>query len=203
MTIHRRARLLGALLTLALVPVLAAPAASRPALRQDDGGMKTLGTDPANDALPALDITSLSVGLQDENVPSLHAANLEIRIGIDKMLPVVGGYDSLPGIEWIFDVKRRAFVAEAFVQQAEARFVLFELKGEAFEQVAQLEGTYDWTTGYISMVVPLHTIGATKHGTVVSGHGKRGTVDVDAHVHLGTTTHYADEMASTKDYVVP
>lgn len=63
-------------------------------------------------------------------------------------------------------------------------------------------GTYNWQDGFISIHVPLADIGA-KRGTVISGAGKKGTEDVDAHVHLGATDYYADRLATTKDYVVP
>jgi hypothetical protein len=157
------------------------------------GAMKQLGTDPANDAVPALDVTSLAVGTS--------GSNLEIQIGIEGMLPVTGGYPELPGIEWIFDLGGRTFVAEAVAGQ-EPAFYLFELRGGAFTQLDNPTGTYDHANGYASIVIPFKTIGA-RSGMKVSGTGKKGTEDVDAHVHLGPQTYYADTMATSKDYVIP
>ncbi len=186
----RGARLLAVLAVAALV---AAPASADPA-------MKELGTDPANDAPPALDLTYLQVGRNDvllADGKTLKA--LEIRLGVFGMLPVVGGYDSLPGIQWAFDVKGRTFVAEAYVSAGQPQFVLFELTGDTFQDLGELAGTYDWNDGYISMFVPLKTIKA-KRGTVISGHGEEN--DADAHVH-GAGTYYADYLTTTEDYIVP
>ncbi|MGH2729868.1 MAG: hypothetical protein ACRDJI_04585 [Actinomycetota bacterium] len=166
---------------------LASPAGAGPKL-------KTLGTDPAGDAPPALDITYLQVGRTGDD--------LVIRIGISGMLPQTGGYPTLPGIEWVFDVGSRTFIAEAVAGTSRPAFYLFEMKDDAFEQLESPEGTYDSADGYASILVPLETIGATS-GTKISGTGPKGTDDVDAHVHLGPQTYYADAMASSKDYVVP
>lgn len=169
------------------VAALAAPAAGGPKL-------KTLGTDAEGDGPPALDITYLEVRSTKEK--------LEIRIGVAGMLPMIGGYPELPGIEWIFDVKKRTFIAEGVARRSGPEFFLFEDKGDSFEQLASPEGTYDPDDGYISILVPLDVIGAAS-GTKISGVGKKGTEDVDAHVHLGPETHYPDRMATTKDYVIP
>jgi hypothetical protein len=166
---------------------LATPAGAGPKL-------KTLGTDPAGDGPPALDITYLQVGRT--------GSDLDIRIGISGMFPQTGGYPELPGIEWIFDVGSRTFIAEAVAGTSSPAFYLFEMKGDAYEQLESPEGTYDHANGYASILVPLETIGA-RAGSRISGTGPKGTDDVDAHVHLGPQTHYADVMASTKDYVVP
>ena len=169
-------------LVAALAPASAAPKMTR------------LGTDPAGDGPPALDVTYLDVGG--------HHGTLEIRIGVDGMLPGLGGYPELPGIEWTFDVAGRTFVAEGAVQNAAGSFYLFELKGGAFEQLDTPEGTYNPDDGYISIHVPYSDIGARK-GMKISGTGPKGTEDVDAHVHAGATTHYPDYLATTKDFVLP
>ncbi|HJR45254.1 MAG TPA: hypothetical protein VJ927_06580 [Actinomycetota bacterium] len=153
-----------------------------------------LGTDPAGDGVPALDVTYLQVGKT--------GSALEIRIGIDKMLPVVAGYPDLPGIEWVFDVKGRRFIAEAVASADGPLFFLFEEKDGAFEQLESPEGTYDPADGYASIIVPLKTIGA-KSGVKISGADGLENGDVDAHVHLLATTVYPDGMQTTKDYVVP
>ena len=153
-----------------------------------------LGTDPAGDGIPALDVTYLQVGKT--------GTNLEVRIGIDKMLPARAGYPELPGIEWVFDVKGRRFVAEAVASAEGPLFFLFEEKDGAFQQLKSPEGTYDPADGYASILVPLKTIGA-KSGVKISGADGLENGDVDAHVHLLATTIYPDGMQTTKDYVVP
>lgn len=155
--------------------------------------MTVLGEDPSGDGPPALDVTYLAVGKAGKN--------LEIHIGVDGMLPAIGGYPQLPGIQWAFDVKGRTFVAEAYVDDPDPRFLLFELVGDTFNQLGELEGTYDSADGYLSLLVPLKDIGAKK-GTKISGMGDPGTEDVDAHVHIGPQTYVADAFATTKDYVV-
>jgi hypothetical protein len=153
-----------------------------------------LGTDPAGDGLPALDVTYLDVGKLGKD--------LEIRIGIDKMLPVVGGYPKAPGIEWIFDVKGRRFVAEVVAGARVPEFYLFELKGDSFTQLPSPKGTYDPANGYASVLVPLKAIGA-KSGIKISGADDLEHGDVDAHVHVGRETIYPDGMQTKKDYVIP
>jgi hypothetical protein len=156
--------------------------------------MVELGTDPAGDGLPALDVTYLQVGKA--------GANLEIRIGIDKMLPVLGGYPAAPGIEWVFEVKQRTFIAEVVAGTPEPDFYLFEEKDGSFTQLASPQGTYDSADGYASVLVPLKTIGA-RRGVTISGVEGREHGDVDAHVHLGVTDYYPDGMQTTRSYVVP
>lgn len=156
-------------------------------------GMKRLGTDPSADGPPALDLTYLEVGAA--------RGALEIRIGIDGMLPGTGGYPQLPGIEWIFDLGGRTFLAEA-VADREPAFYLFELRDGAYTQLDSPSGSYDHANGYASISIPFEDIGANS-GMKLSGTGKKGTVDVDAHVHLGPQTYYADEMATSKDFVIP
>jgi hypothetical protein len=181
-------RKLSVLSLLALLVMTALPAgAAGPAL-------KTLGTDPAGDGHPALDVTFLQVGKNGKN--------LEIRIGLDGMLPVTGGYPDLPGVEWTFDVKDRTFLAEAVATAAGPDFYLFELKGEAFTQLESPTGTYDPADGYASVLVPLKTIGA-KSGVRISGTKGLEHGDVDAHVHLVAETYYPDGMQTKKSYVLP
>ena len=180
-------RLIRLVLCAALVFLLAPPATA-------GGGLARLGEDPAGDGPPALDVTYLEVGRM--------GSNLEIRIGVANMTPPNGGYPHLPGIEWIFDVKGTTYIAEGVATHGEPDFYLFVKKGASYEQLDSPHGTYNWQDGYISIHVPLKDIGA-RSGTVISGVGKKGTEDVDAHVHVGPITHTPDAMATTKDYVVP
>ena len=157
--------------------------------------LKRLGNDPAGDGPAALDVTYLDVGA--------HHGELEVRIGVDKMIPALGGYPELPGIEWTFDVNGRTFIAEAAVQNGQGNYYLFELqKDGSFAQLDNPTGTYDWADGYVSIIVPLEDIGA-KSGTKISGTGPKGTEDVDSHVHAIATTYYPDYLATTKDFIVP
>ncbi|MFN2588552.1 MAG: hypothetical protein ABR613_10610 [Actinomycetota bacterium] len=179
------------LVSLALCGLLAATAAPAAAAK---GGLKTLGTDPSGDGHPGLDVTYLKVGR--------NADALEIRIGLE-MLPQLGGYPDLPGIEWIFDVKGRTFVAEAVKTVGGADFYLFELGDDgSFRQLASPTGTYEAGDGYTSILVPLKDIGARK-GTVIRGTAGLPNGDVDAHVHVGPRTHYPDGMETDKPFVVP
>ena len=171
------------LLAAAVAAVLALPASAAPTV-------KTLGEDPANDAPPALDLTYLQAGAIGKN--------LEIRIGIANMLPGIGGYPQAPGIEWIFKAGSRSFLAEAYVNNTEGAFLLYEIKGDSYEEMGNIEGTYDAADGYISMLVPLKKIGAKK-GTKIAGAGEN---DVDAHVHHAGTT-YTDYITTTKGITVP
>lgn len=182
-------RKLVAVATALMIALPIASAGAEPAER-----MVRLGTDPAGDGLPALDVTYLDVGRSGKT--------LEIRIGIDKMLPVVGGYPAAPGIEWVFDVKGRRFIAEAVADTREPDFYLFELKGDAFTQLPSPEGTYNPDDGYASVLVPLKAIGA-KSGVRISGADGLEHGDVDAHVHAGPQTYYPDGMQTKKDYVIP
>lgn len=160
-----------------------------------------LGSDPAGDGPPSLDVTFLDVARNGDS--------LEIRIGVDKMLPVVGGVPEGPGIEWIFTAGKRSFLAEA-VAGPSPSFYFFELKGDTFEQLQGMTGTYDSSEGFIRMLVPLELIGA-KRGTVVKGFhdpleelNKDNGTDVDAHVHNPAGgTEYLDDMETTKSYRIP
>jgi hypothetical protein len=157
--------------------------------------MTVLGEDPAGDGPPALDVTYLAVGKAGKA--------LEIHIGVDGMLPAIGGYPQLPGIQWAFDIKSRTFVAEAYVDNQNPRFLLFELdENGGFTQLGELEGTYDSADGFIRMLVPLKDVGAKK-GTKVSGMGPKGTEDVDAHIHVGPVTEITDAFATERDYKIP
>lgn len=179
------------LVSLALCGLLAATAAPATAAK---GGFKTLGEDPAGDGIPGLDVTYLKVGRTGDA--------LEIRIGL-QMLPQLAGYPDLPGIEWIFDVKGKTFLAEAVKTTSGADFYLFELSDDgSFRQLTSPTGTYEGADGYASVLVPLKDIGAKK-GTVIKGTDGLPNGDVDAHVHVGPQTHYPDGMETDKAYVVP
>lgn len=170
--------LLAGLLAVALAIPLQAGAAPK---------LKRLGTDPAGDAPPALDLTYLDAGR--------NGSNLEIRIGIQGMTPGTGGYPILPGIQWQFTTGKGHYLAEAFVDGRTPEFLLFEIEGDTAQQMGNIEGTYDFTDGYISMLVPLEMIGARK-GTTISGAFDEG--DADSHVHTGVATEYSDYLTTTK-----
>lgn len=172
------------ILALVVAAVLLAPPAAA------ESKMKRLGEDPAFDAPPALDITYLDVGRNRKD--------LEIRIGINGMLPGTGGYPELPGIEWYFTTGKRTFLAEAVASGTSGWFLLFEEKDGAFERMEDVEGTYEWTDGYISVLVPLKQIGA-RRGTKVRGAAED---DVDSHIHHAGTT-YTDVMTSSGAYRIP
>lgn len=156
------------------------------------GGMKRMGSDPAFDAPPALDITYLEVGRAGKD--------LHIHIGINGMLPGIGGYPLLPGIQWAFETGGRTFIAEAYVDGAEPAFLVFEDQGDSFTQLGTIEGTYDFADGFIAMAVPLKMIGAKKGSKIK---GITDAPDVDAHVHFGVADYIADTLDTTKTYVVP
>ncbi|HEX2057323.1 MAG TPA: hypothetical protein VHI71_03045 [Actinomycetota bacterium] len=197
------------LIALALCAVVGASALPAHAAK---GGLKTLGTDPSGDGWPGLDVTYLQVGRK--------GADLEVRIGL-AMLPQLGGYPDLPGIEWVFTVQppmppcppgkyciqamplRRTFVAEAVKTVNGSAFYLFEVKPDgSFEQIGQPQGTYAAADGYTSILVPLKAIGARK-GAEIKGADGLEHGDVDAHVHVGPQTHYPDGMETNKSYVLP
>ncbi len=190
-----RSRLLFVALAVTMMVIPAAPAGAQ-------GRMQRLGEDPSGDGPPALDVTYLDVkkgGIltHDGAFPAL-----EIRIGVAGMLPEIGGYPEAPGIEWVFDVGKRTFVAEA-VGGRPVRFFLFELIDGKVHQLENPAGTYDADDGFIRMVVALKWIGA-KRGTRISGaDDTEGGGDVDAHIHYASGTYYADTMTTTKDFVVP
>jgi hypothetical protein len=156
------------------------------------GKMKHMGSDPALDAPPALDITYLEVGRD--------GTDLKVHIGINGMLPAIGGYPALPGIQWAFVSNGRTFIAEAFVDGAAPAFLLFEDEGDSFTQLATLEGTYDFADGFIGLDVPLKLIDAKKGSKIK---GISDLPDVDAHVHFGVTDYVADTLDTTKSFIVP
>lgn len=166
--------------------VVALCALSGPALA---GGPERLGEDPALDGPPALDITYLDV--------QRLGADLEIRIGVNGMLPGIGGYPALPGVEWLFTTGKRTFLAEAYVDNTQGAYLLFEKVGDTYELVGELAGTYDFADGYVSILVPLKQIKA-KRGMTISGDGDN---DVDSHVHHASTT-YTDTMTTTGSFTV-
>ena len=169
--------------------------------------VKRLGTDPSRDSAPAIDITYLDVtthGILTDDGPK---RGLEIRIGLDGMLPTLGSYPEVPAFEWIFQTGGRRFIAEAVAGRT-PRFFLFELHDDSYEQLAAPWGAFDPAAGYLKILVPLDAIGAKK-GSVITGVrepleiiGNNGA-DVDVHAHHATGTEYIDEMTTTKSYVVP
>ena len=187
-------RLSIAALSLVLALSLAVPSGAA-------GKVARLGTDPAGDAPPAVDITFLDVTTVKDS--------LEIRIGIDGMTPVLGGYPEGPGIEWLFSVGKRSFIAEAKASRT-PKFYFFELKGHSYEQLQGITGTYDPADGFIRMMLPFELIGA-KRGSQITGYhkdlpmiSKTNGTDVDAHVHTTPgRTEYVDDMKTTKSYVIP
>ena len=183
----------------ALLLALAATLAITTAAPSGAGGkVVRLGSDPAGDAPPSLDITFLDVTRTEDQ--------LEIRIGIDKMLPVTGGYGEGP-VEWVFKAGKRTFIAEALSGRT-PRFFLFEVKGDTYEQLDAPTGTYSAEDGFARILVPLETLGA-KTGTKIVGFrdaipaiDKPGGQDVDSHVHT-VGTQYLDTFTTTRGYIVP
>lgn len=154
------------------------------------GGMSVLGTDPSLDAAPGSDLTQLAV--------ASHGADLHIQFTFANSIPVAGTYGPPAGVQWAFKVKNRTFVAEAYPNGRSFGYVLFEINGDTFEQVATLEGQWDTIGGVLDIFVPLKEIGAKK-GTKIVGAGKN---DVDVHVHGVVTTYYADQMTTKKGFVI-
>ena len=178
------------LIALVLLGSVAAPGHTKVAT-------KTLGTDPAGDGVPALDVTYLEVGRL--------GTDLSIEIGVDNMLPPDGGLHQVAGIEWAFGAKGRTFIAEAFVDVGEPDFFLFEILHDGSHvQLDSPKGEYTWSNGYINILVPLKSLGA-KSGTVIThaDHSESGS-DVAAYLHpAGVTTYYTDTMKTTRDFIVP
>jgi hypothetical protein len=150
----------------------------------------TLGTDATGDAPPSLDLTYLKVGRS--------GANLEIRLGIEGIVPELEGAD-LAGVEWIFKSRNKTYLAEAYSEMGEPGFLLFQVTRSSFKEIATLKGTYDHVDGFARILVPLKKIGASR-GTKIAGVGE---ADVDSHVHALVTTHYSDTMKTTRAYVIP
>ena len=153
-------------------------------------GMTVLGTDPSLDAAPGSDLTQLAV--------TAHGPDLHVQFTFANSIPVAGTYGPPTGIQWAFKVKGKTFVAEAYPDGASFGYVLFEINGDTFTQVATLEGAFDTVGGILDIFVPLKTIGAKK-GTKIAGAGEN---DVDVHVHAGVTDHKADQLTTTKGFVV-
>ncbi len=177
----KRASLLAA--CVAALLTVAAPAGA-------GGGMTVLGTDPSLDAAPGSDLTQLAA--------TSHGKDVHIQFTFANSLPVAGTYGPLTGIQWAFKVGKKTFVAEAYPDGASFSYVLFEIQGDSFRQVETLEGNFDTIGGILDIFVPLKAIGAKK-GTKIVGAGKN---DVDVHVHAGVTTYYADQLTTTKGFVV-
>lgn len=178
------------LVALALLASLATPGHAKVAT-------KTLGTDPAGDGLPALDVTYLKLGRL--------GTNLYMEIGVDQMLPPDGGVHQIAAIDWAFGIKGRTFIAEAFVDAGAPDFFLFEILHDGSHvQLPSPTGEYRWSNGYINMLVPLKSIGA-RSGTVIGhAHHSESGSDVSAYLHpAGATTRYVDTMGTTKTFVVP
>lgn len=187
----KKAILIALTIVMALAPLAPSGAAAK---------VVRLGTDPAGDGPPALDVTFLDVTRTGDD--------LEIRIGIDTMLPAIGGYPEGPGLEWIFKVGKRVFIAEAVAAYPTPKFFFFELKDGSFQQLESPTGTYASEDGFARMLVPLTLIGA-KTGTKIGGYrdplaeiDKTNGTDVDSHIHTDGTQ-YLDDMKTTKSYVVP
>ena len=158
---------------------------------------KTLGTDPAGDGPPALDVTYLKVGRL--------RTDLYIEIGVDKMLPPDGGIHQIAAIDWVFAINGRTFIVEAFVDVGSPDFFLFEILDDgSHKQLVGPTGDYTWSNGYINMLVPLKRIGAKSGSVIGRSDESESGADVSAFVHpAGVTTHYVDTMETTRDFVVP
>ena len=161
-----------------------------PAPAGADVPLTVLGTDASLDAPPGSDLTQLAAGV--------HGSDLHIQFTFANSIPVAGTYGPLTGIQWAFKANGRTFVAEAYPDGASFGYVLFEINGDAFKQIATLEGEFDTIGGILDIFVPLKSIGAKK-GTKITGAGEN---DVDVHVHAGVTTIYPEQMTTTKGLVV-
>lgn len=154
------------------------------------GGLTVLGTDPSLDAAPGSDLTQLAAGT--------HGSDLHIEFTFANSIPVAGTYGPPAGIQWAFKSAGKTFVAEAYPDGASFSYVLFEITGDSFTQLATLKGDFDTIGGILNIYVPLKDIGAKK-GTKIVGAGEN---DGDVHVHGGVTTYYADQLTTTKGIVV-
>lgn len=151
---------------------------------------KSMGEDATMDAPPGLDVSYLEVARVGKD--------LDVRIGMANMLPAMGGYPELPGVEWLFTTGKGTYLAEAYVGTDGPHFLVFQQDGEAFNVLGEVEGTYDTADGFISILVPLKMIKAKK-GTVITGAGEN---DVDSHVHAVVTSEYSDVMTSEGSYKI-
>ena len=153
--------------------------------------MTVLGTDPASDAAPGGDLTEFAVAREGD---ALH-----MRFTFANSIPWTGTYGPPAGIEWIFKVKDRTFLAEGYQQGSGFRFTLFQKNGDAWTQLEDMEGSFDTIAGVMDIFVPLKSI-AAKPGTRIGGAGEN---DVDVHIHAGVQTIYPDALTTTKDFVIP
>ena len=177
----------------ALLPTLALAVSAvigAPAPAGADVPLTVLGTDPALDGPPGADLTQLAAGV--------HGKDLHIQFTFANSIPVVGTHGPLAGVEWLFKSEGRTYLAEAYPDTPDFGYILFEIKGDAFEQIATLEGNWDTVGGVLDIFVPLKTIGAKK-GTKITG---AGPDDVDVHIHALATTVYPDTMTTKKGIVV-
>lgn len=158
-----------------------------------DPRMTSLGKDPMLDGPPAADLIRLEAGRA--------GPDLLLRFHVSSMIPVQGSYPG-GGIEWVFDVGAKTFVAEGHPEPGEFRFTLYEVQADSFRQIAALDGSVDWAEAHMTIEVPLRLIGAQK-GTRISGTGPKGTEDVEIHYHAGPASRVLDAMATTRDFVVP
>ena len=185
MRTRRVTRIAAALLVCLAAVVVVGPVAAQ------EPRMTVLGTDPASDAAPGGDLTEFAV--------TRAGTALHMRFTFANSIPGTGTYGPPAGIEWIFKVKNRTFLAEGYQQGSGFRFTLFENNGDAWTQLEDMDGSFDTVAGVMDIFVSLKTIGA-KPGTHVGGAGDN---DVDVHIHAGTETVYPDALTTTKDYVVP
>ena len=154
-------------------------------------GMTVLGTDPSLDAPPGGDLTQLAV--------TSHGTDLHIQFTFANSIPVAGTYGSPTGIQWAFKVNGKTFVAEAYPNDDTTfSYVLFQITGDTATQLETLSGEFDTIGGILDVFVPLKTIGAKK-GTKIVGAGEN---DADVHIHGLVTTQNADQLTTTKGYVV-
>lgn len=184
------------LIALALLATLLTPAGAKPRFVR-------LGTDPAGDAPPSLDVTFLDVGRGDIRDDGGVVKALEIHIGLEGMLPETGSIPDVPAFEWVFTVRSRTFIAEGVARRGDPLFLLFELMPDgSTEQLDAPIGTFDHADGFIRIIVPLEDIGARPGMLVRGAKDTEGGGDVDSHVHhVGTT--YVDVMSTTKSFRIP
>src|SRR3712207_5747129 len=83
------------------------------------GKLTVLGTDPALDAPAGADLVGLAV--------ARHGSDLHVQVQMTNALPVQGSYPR-SGIEWIFDVSGRTYIAEGHPEPGgEFRYTLYEV----------------------------------------------------------------------------
>ena len=154
--------------------------------------MTVLGTDPSLDAAPGGDLTEFAVARSGDD--------LHIRFTFANSIPGIGTYGPPAGVEWLFKVGPRTFLAEGFQEDTDFRYILFEKVNETtYHQRIDMDGSFDTLAGTMDIFVPLQSIGA-KPGTRIAGAGEN---DVDVHIHAGVQTIYPDTLTTNKAYVVP